>query len=83
MHYLEENKEGMLRPRDHDCETHVNQYVIIPLVLLSTLKTYINFIFASQDDVEPMESLIDSIAREIRTLYEEVIGNDFALAEEI
>lgn len=83
MHYLEENEEGMLRPRDHDCETHVNQYVIIPLVLLSTLKAYINFIFASQDDIEPMESLIDSIAREIRTLNEEVIGNDFALAEEI
>lgn len=82
-HYLEENEEGILRPRDHDCATHVNQYIMIPLVLLNTMRAFVNFIFESQDDAAPMEGLIDSIAKEIQTLNQKVIGNDFAVAEGI
>lgn len=74
MHYLEKNEEGTLRPRGHDCETHIDQYVFIPLVLLSALKAHINFIFASRDDIEPMESLFDSIVTEIMTLNRKLLA---------
>jgi len=81
-HYLEKDEEGTLRPRDHDCPTHVNQYIMIPLMVLNTMKVYVRFIFSSQEDVTPMESLIESIEQEILTLNKEVIGNDYAIAVE-
>jgi Family of unknown function (DUF5677) len=83
MHYLKENKEGMLMPRDHDCQTHINQYIIVPLVLLGTLRLFVNFIFSEAEDIMSMEEFIESIECEIRSLNKEVIGNDFELVEEI
>lgn len=81
MHYLEQNEDGMLRPRDHDCATHVDQYISILFALLDAMKAYIRFIFSSQDDVAPMERLIESIDTEIMKLNKEAVGNDFSLAE--
>ncbi|MGE5384450.1 MAG: DUF5677 domain-containing protein [Betaproteobacteria bacterium] len=83
MHYLEENEEGMLVPRDHNCSTHVNQYVFVPTVVLDAMRSFIRFIFADQDDVTPMEGLIESIEIEIGKVNEEVVGNDFERVTEI
>ncbi|MGH9929158.1 MAG: hypothetical protein ACREA9_08015, partial [Pyrinomonadaceae bacterium] len=83
MHYLEENEEGILRPRDHDCPTHVNQYVFVPMIVLGSMKSFVYFIFAKRDDIAPMEGLIESIEAEIKKVNKEVVGNDFERAEEI
>ena len=83
MHYLEEGEAGMLRPRDHNCETHVNQYVFVPMVVLSAMNSFVHFIFDDEADVEPMAGLVSSIKEEIGKVNKEVIGNDFERAEEI
>lgn len=79
MHYLEQNDEGILRPRDHDCATHADQYISILFALLDAMKAYIRFIFSSKDDIAPMERLIESIDTEIMKLNEEVVGDDLLL----
>jgi len=83
MHYLEEDGEGILRPRDHDCPTHVNQYIMVPLVVLDAMHAFVTFVFESQDDIKPMAGLLESVVKEIQSLNEEVIGSDFTVAEEI
>lgn len=83
IHYLEENEEGMLRPRDHNCETHVNQYVFIPMIVLGTMKSFIRFISDEKNDIAPMIRLVEAIEEEINKVNREVIGNDFGNAEEI
>lgn len=77
MHYLEENEDRMLVPRDHNCSTHVNQYVFVPLVVLNAMRSFIRVIFADQEDITPMEGLIESIELEIGKVNEEVVRNDF------
>ncbi len=83
MHYLEDKGDGVLQPRDHDCATHVNQYIMVPLVVLDAMRSFVTFIFQSQDDIEPMVGLVESVIGEIQTLNEEVIGRDFTVAEKI
>jgi len=83
VHYLEEDEYGMLVPRDHNCSTHVNQYVFVSTVVLDAMRSFIRFIFANQDDVTPMERLIESIEIEIGKVNEEVVGNDFERVTEI
>jgi hypothetical protein len=82
-HYLEDNEEGMLRPRDHDCPTHVNQYVFVPMIVLGAMKGFVHFIFSEEDDIAPMVRLVDAIEKEIAKVNTEVVGNDFERAEEI
>jgi Family of unknown function (DUF5677) len=83
LHYLEENDAGVLRPRDHECATHVNQYIMVPLVVLDAMRSFVTFIFQSKDDIEPMVGLVESVMGEIQALNEEVVGSDFTVAEEI
>lgn len=83
MHYLEDDESGMLRPRDHDCETHVNQYVFVPMVVLTAMNSFVHFIFDDEDDVTPMAGLLESIREEIAKVNKEVVGSDFERAEEI
>lgn len=83
MHYLEDNEEGMLVPRDHNCSTHVNQYVFVPTVVLNAMKSFTRFIFTDPKDVVPLEGLIESVELEIGKVNEEVVGNDFERVTEI
>jgi hypothetical protein len=83
MHYLEDGEGGMLRPRDHNCETHVNQYVFVPMVVLTAMNSFVHFLFDDEDDVAPMAGLLESIRQEIAKVNKEVVGNDFERAEEI
>ncbi|MDP1537925.1 MAG: DUF5677 domain-containing protein [Burkholderiales bacterium] len=82
-HYLEENEDGMLRPRDHNCETHVNQYIFMPRIVLDAMENFVRFIFIEESDIAPMINLLEAIEREIEKVNIEVIGNDFKTAEEI
>jgi hypothetical protein len=85
MHYLEdaEESEGMLRPRDHDCPTHINQYVFIPWAVLISLKSFVSFIFAGAKDTEDMRGLLDSVLREIDAINREVVGQDFERVSDV
>lgn len=83
MHYLEENDEGVLRPRDHDCTTHVNQYVFVPMAVLNAMKSFVRFIFPNPEDAAPMEGLLESVEREIGEVNMEVVGSDFERVDEI
>ena len=49
--YLTEH-DGVLGPRDHDCATHVNQYVFIPIFVLQAVRAFVEFICAKTDDAE-------------------------------
>lgn len=83
LHYLEDDGEGMLRPRDHDCPTHVDQYVFVPMMVLGAMNAFVRFIFSEESDITSMTGLIESIEEELGKVNAEVIGNDFEKAEEI
>jgi hypothetical protein len=81
MHYLEESADGLLMPRDHDCSTHVNQYVFVPLFVLDAMEHFSRFIFRAQEDVTPMIGLVESVRVEIEKINSEVVGSDFQKVE--
>jgi len=56
LHYLEE-ENGILHPRDHDCETHVNQFVFIPILVLTAMKSFIDFICEDETDREAFQQV--------------------------
>ena len=75
-HYLEE-KDGIIRPRDHNCATHVNQYVYIPLVVLDSIKAFIEYVCKDRDDAKGAVELLRSISKKILQINSEVVGSDF------
>jgi len=82
MHYLEED-DGSLVLRDHDCDPHPNQFVTVPLLVLSAMAAYIGFIFSAGDDIEPMKGLLDSVEKEILQINSEMAEGDFDAVPEI
>lgn len=81
MHYLEE-QDGSLVLRDHDCDTHPNQFVMVPLLVLSAMAAYIGFIFHSCADIEPMKGLLDSVEQKILQINSEMAEGDFDAVSE-
>lgn len=82
LHYLEE-EDGSLVLRDHDCETHPNQFVMVPLLVLSAMADYFDFIFDSIEDIEAMKGLVDSVKQEILQINAEMSEGDFDPETEI
>jgi hypothetical protein len=82
LHYLNWDTEGSFLPRDHDCSTHVNQYVFVPLMVLWALKTFCSYLTVDPADVQPLLDLLQSIEDEMLRINQEVIGSDFEAAEE-
>lgn len=82
MHYLEED-DGSLVLRDHDCDTHPNQFVMIPLLVLSAMAAYIGFMLQLSEDIESMKRLIESVELEILKINSEMAEGDFDVAQEI
>ncbi len=82
LHYLED-ESGILRPRDHDCETHVNQYIFIPLLVLTAMKNFIDFICKDDADRDAFQQVPNAIEEEIMKINKEVVGADFELVSEI
>lgn len=83
MHYLQERENGRLGPRDHDCQTHVNQYVFFPRVVLHALIAFSEFVCSDTEDAGAMKSFVESVSEEIRRLNTEVVGTDFELATDL
>jgi hypothetical protein len=77
MHYLEQGEDGMLRPRDHDCPTHVNQYVFVPLIVLNAIDSFVRFVCPDPSHVKALSGLLESVREEIHRINSEVVGNDF------
>lgn len=74
-HYVNE-ENGKVYPRDHDCPTHINQYVYIPLVVLDSISAYIAYICTDSHSVEAIVGILDSVSDEIKVIYKEVMGSD-------
>lgn len=80
-HYLEE-ENGLLVLRDHNCDTHPNQFVMVPLLVLSAMAAYVRFIFESDEDIEPMKDLLESVENEILKINSEMAESDFDAVSE-
>lgn len=68
LHYLDEI-DGVVIPRDHNCSTHVNQYVFIPLVVLEALKKYLEFLILDQDFCMHLVGVVDAVSEEIKAIF--------------
>ena len=79
MHYLQSDESGFYAPKDHNCETHVNQYVIIPLFVLQAMQSFVQFICSEQKDAQAFLQLLTATKNEILKINKEVIGDDFEL----
>ncbi len=74
--YLEEH-DGMLAPRDHNCLTHVNQYVFIPIFVLQAMRAFVEFVCTEAEDKEELSKLLNGAEEEIAKLNEQIVGKDF------
>lgn len=79
LHYLEEDENGRISPRDHDCPTHVNQYVYIPVVVLDALSAFASYVLPGSEERDGILGLFTSIHDEIDSINEEVVNNDFTV----
>lgn len=75
-YYLTEHN-GLLAPRDHDCATHVNQYVFIPIFVLQAVRAFVEFICAQTGDAEGLSTLLNAVEEEVVKLNEQIVGKDF------
>ena len=82
LHYLQEN-EGILGPRDHDCPTHVSQYMFIPLFVLQAMRSFVEFIFREGEDAEAFTLLLNEVGEQIHEMNLEVVGKDFEQDEQV
>ena len=53
---------------------------MVPSLVLSALDAYISFIFQSDEDIEPMKGLLESIEQEIFKISTEMAAGDFDAA---
>ncbi len=83
LHYLELDDSGLYSPRDDANETHVNQYVIIPLYVLQAMESFTRFMFSKEEDMKPFLNLLTSTKNEILKINKKVIGNDFELLKDV
>lgn len=77
IHYLRENDvEARYKfgPRDHDCSTHINQFMLVPRIVLDALRTYVRF-FLNQPEAEALVAVFDSVELEIIRIYEKACEN--------
>lgn len=76
-HYLEEHDDGVIHLRDHNCETHINQYAYVSLVVIDAIKAFVEYVFKDSDDIEGMSTLIVAVSEKIQDIYQEAVGTDF------
>lgn len=78
-HYLDEDDEhpGEFGPRGHDCSTHVNQFMVVPLIVLRAVDAYLRYVM-SEADHAAFHGLLKSTQDEILRLYTEGIGGDLS-----
>ena len=77
LHYLELDNQGAILLRDHDVQTHHNQFVSIIHLVLSALNRFLLFMAADPSYVEEMISYLHELQKEVHTLDKEDYGKDF------
>jgi len=76
-HYLEKHEFGnsyRFAPRGHDCPTHINQFMFVPLIVLHAMADYVRYTL-EQDDANALNGLFTSTEHEIMRIYNEA-GED-------
>lgn len=76
LHYLRDHN-GELAPRDHDCPTHMNQYLLVSLFVLEALRAFFEFVVSSETDISFFTDGFDSIQEEIQRINAQAIGDDY------
>jgi hypothetical protein len=76
-HYLRQDADGEYRLRDHDVRPHENQFMVIPLVILDTLKQFIEYSVPNPAHREPIELIIAETRVEMLKLTHEIVSPDF------
>jgi len=67
-HYLEKDNFGILKPRDHNCPTHVNQYVYTPIIVLDALTAFVENVFSENEERNEITSLFNATLEEIHSI---------------
>lgn len=76
-HYLKEDEEHGLIPKDHDCESKIDQYLVISILVLESLKSFIiHVIYESY--TEGFFQIFNGVEEELFEIYQEVVGDDFS-----
>jgi len=77
-HYLEEDSDGSgsVVPRGHDCSTHINQLMFVPVIMLAAMTAYVRYAFQDSDEAKAFESMFASTEAEIMRIYTEAVGGD-------
>ena len=83
MHYLQEANNGELGPRDHDCPTHVNQFVLTSALVLSAVEAFVSYTINEADEKGLLLRAIEAVRKEIEAINVEIVGNDFELGEDV
>jgi Family of unknown function (DUF5677) len=76
-HYLQEHDFGnsyKFAPRGHDCATHINQLMFVPLIVLAAMAEYARYTL-DKDDADAFDVLFASTKDEIMRIYNEA-GED-------
>jgi hypothetical protein len=76
-HYLRLDESGEYRVRDHNVPPHENQFMVIPIIVLDTLKKFIVYIVPSDSDRGSLESILDNAISEMGKLAREITSRDF------
>ncbi|MFC1606378.1 DUF5677 domain-containing protein [Candidatus Latescibacterota bacterium] len=69
--------DGLLIPRDHDCSTHVNQYVFVPILVLQAVRAFVEFICTQSVLAEKLSILLNAVEDKVMKLNEQIVGKDF------
>ena len=80
LHYLKVDDSGGFVLRDHDCETHPNQFVMIPLQVLDAVRSFIVYLIEGEE-AETILRFLESIQEEILNINSAMADNDFQIAE--
>lgn len=76
LHYLRDH-EGELTPRDHDCPTHMNQYLFVSMLVLMALRAFIEFVVSNAMDTSFFTDRFDAIQEEIQRINAQTFGDDY------
>jgi hypothetical protein len=76
-HFLEEGEDGLLRPRDHDCDTHVNQYLFVPQAVLASMRSFLKSTVADGQVAASLETVVRSAEDQVGQIGLELSGSDF------
>lgn len=78
-HYLRQDEHGEYCLRDHNVRPHENEFMVIPVVILETLKRFMVYVVPNATDREPVESILAEYTAEIGKLTSEIVSPDFEL----